>query len=701
MEIDTSAFTEEAHELLSELEDSLLELETNPTDQELIGRVFRAMHTIKGSGAMFGFDDVSKFTHEVETIFDMARNGTLPVTKALIDLTLAARDHIRALLNVAAGIGVADEAEAKRIINALKDLEAKESEEETKQSPPRWQRAEKTDLDITANKDNIEPQLFRIRFKPTLDIFANGTNPLLLLGEVRELGETNIIAHNDNLPSLAEINPEQCYTSWEIFLTTIEGENAIEDIFIFVTDDCDVNIRLLDRENSVAAEPQKLGDILVQRGDVSKDTVENAVKPLGDRLVEAGAVSSTHVKAALEEQKAVKEKLEQKKRKESSNTVRVPAEKLDNLVDLVGELVTVQARLNQISLSGGNHDIQVLAEEVERLTGELRDNTMSIRMLAIGSTFNKFKRLVRDLAKDLGKQIELTTEGAETELDKNILEQLNDPLVHIIRNSVDHGIESPEERIAIGKPPMGNIHLAAIHSGANVLIRIKDDGAGLNPDLIRQKAIENGTISMDSELSDKEAFQLIFGAGFSMAKQVTKVSGRGVGMDVVQRSIENLRGSIDVASTIGKGSTITLKLPLTLAIIEGLLIKVGDESYILPLAAVEECVELLAEDKKNTHGRHVINVRGEVVPYIRLRDRFLVEGKPPDVEQVIISQVNESRVGFVADDVIGQHQTVIKSLGKNFQLSEEFSGATILGDGSVALIIDLAKMVRLVELEEN
>ncbi|MBF0380455.1 MAG: chemotaxis protein CheA [Magnetococcales bacterium] len=701
MEIDTSAFTEEAHELLSELEDSLLELEASPADQELIGRVFRAMHTIKGSGAMFGFDDVSKFTHEVETIFDMARNGTLPVTKTLIDLTLAARDHIRALLSVAAGEGVADEVEAKRIISALRELETSGSDDETEESPEPQSVQQDTVTDLIAAPNSKEPQLFRIRFKPTKDIFANGTNPLLLIGEVIDLGDTNIIAHIDNLPELQDIDPEQCYTSWEIFLTTTEGENAIEDIFIFVSDDCEINIRLLDRENNVTTEPQKLGDILVQRGDIAKDTLDNAVKLLGDRLVEAGAVSATHVKAALEEQKAVKEKREQKKKKEASNTVRVPADKLDNLVDLVGELVTVQARLNQTSLSQDNHDLQVIAEEVERLTGELRDNTMSIRMLAIGSTFNKFKRLVRDLSKDLGKQIEMTTEGAETELDKNVIEQLNDPLVHIIRNSIDHGIESPQDRIANGKPPLGKIHLAAIHSGASVLIRISDDGAGLNPDLLRQKAMENGIIPTDSELSDKEAYQLIFGAGFSMAKKVTKVSGRGVGMDVVRRSIDNLRGTVDVASTMGKGTSITLKLPLTLAIIEGLLIKVGDEQYVLPLAAVEECVELLTKDVESSHGRHVINVRGEIVPYIRLRDRFEVEGERPQVEQIIISEVNENRIGFVVDDVIGQHQTVIKSLGKNFQHSPEFSGATILGDGSVALIVDLGKMVRFVEFEEN
>ncbi|MBF0448523.1 MAG: chemotaxis protein CheA [Magnetococcales bacterium] len=693
VEIDTSAFTEEAYELLSELEDSLLELEENPTDQDLIGRVFRAMHTIKGSGAMFGFDEVAEFTHEVETIFDLARNGTIPVTKVLIDLTLAARDHIRSLLDAAAGGGPADQVEAQRIIVGLRALDPSNS---GKPAPTTAGSAKKAEQNAEDG-----PQLYRIRFKPHPEIFSNGTNPLLLLGEVKELGETRVVTHHDLLPELENLDPEQCHTSWEIFLTTSEGENAIQDIFIFVGEDCEVNIRLLDRESDPESGQQKLGDILVQRGDIAPEALKSALKPIGDRLIESGAVSAGKVRAALEEQNAIKQKQDQKKQAGSATSVRVPSDKLDNLVDLVGELVTVQARLNQLSNSRDNHDLQVIAEEVERLTGELRDNTMSIRMLAIGSTFNKFKRLVRDLSKELGKEIEMTTAGAETELDKNVIDQLNDPLVHIIRNSIDHGVESPSDRVAAGKPAQGKIHLAAIHSGASVLIRVDDDGAGLNADLLRRKAIEKGTIPPDSELTDKEAYQLIFGAGFSMAKTITNVSGRGVGMDVVRRSIDNLRGTIDVSSTLGKGTSITLKLPLTLAIIEGLLIKVGEELFVLPLAAVEECVELSAQDVTNAHGRHVINVRDEIVPYIRLRDRFEIGGIRPEIEQIVISEVNEKRVGFVVDDVIGQHQTVIKSLGKNFEHSEEFSGATILGDGTVALIIDLGKMVRFVETEEE
>ncbi|MBF0127153.1 MAG: chemotaxis protein CheA [Magnetococcales bacterium] len=696
VEIDTSAFTEEAYELLSELEDSLLELEAAPQDQDLIGRVFRAMHTIKGSGAMFGFDAVAEFTHEVETVFDMARNGTIPVTKPLIDLTLAARDQIRSMLDAAAGGEPADEANANRIITGLRGLSSNKKGGGAAPAAPQGKTP-------TQASTSDEPNIFRIRFKPNRDIFASGTNPLLLLNELRELGECRVVAITEHLPDFDEMDPETCYTAWEIFLTAPVGENAIRDVFIFVEDECDINIRLLDRDTDLQEnhETKKIGQILMERGDVNPKALEQALQPLGDRLVQSGAVTPDRVRAALTEQQVIQDKHDKKKTTETASSVRVPSDKLDSLVDLVGELVTMQARLNQTASSLGDHTLQLIAEEVERLTGELRDNTMSIRMLTIDTTFNKFKRLVRDLSTELGKEIDLVTTGGETELDKTVIDQLNDPLVHIIRNSIDHGVESPEIRRAAGKNPVGKITLSAIHSGANVLIRVTDDGAGLDPKKLRNKGIEKGLISPDEELTDKEAFQLIFAAGFSTAAKITNVSGRGVGMDVVRRSIEGLRGSIDVTSTLGKGTTITLKLPLTLAIIEGLLVKVEAENYVLPLAAVEECVELSRDDVEKAHGRHVINVRGEIIPYIRIRDRFEIEGTAPDIEQIVISEVDEKRIGFVVDNVVGQHQTVIKTLGKNFQHSEEFSGATILGNGEVALILDLNKMVRYVEDEES
>jgi len=338
-------------------------------------------------------------------------------------------------------------------------------------------------------------------------------------------------------------------------------------------------------------------------------------------------------------------------------------------------------------------DLLLVAEEVERLVTELRDNTMSIRMLPIGNTFSKFKRLVRDLSTELGKEINLITEGEETELDKTVIEKLNDPLVHLIRNSIDHGIEAPDAREQSGKPREGTVKLTAEHSGANVLIHIADDGAGIDPEAIRLKAIERGMITAEDNLNEKELFSLIFAPGFSMAKKVTNVSGRGVGMDVVKRGIDALNGTLDIQSKMGEGATITLKLPLTLAIIDGLLVRIADAFFVLPLAAIEECVELTRQDIRKMHGRHMTHIRGEVVPYISLREVFKIPGELPAIEQIIINRIGDDRIGLVVDQVIGEHQTVIKSMGKFYRHVREISGATILGDGTVALIVDISQLV--------
>jgi two-component system chemotaxis sensor kinase CheA len=369
-------------------------------------------------------------------------------------------------------------------------------------------------------------------------------------------------------------------------------------------------------------------------------------------------------------------------------------------VDLVGELVTVQARLTQVATEGTSAVLLSIAEEVERLTAELRDNTMSIRMLPIGTIFNKFKRVVRDLSQNLGKDVELMMDGADTELDKSVIEKLHDPLVHLIRNCIDHGIEMPGERESLGKPRHGTVRLSAAHSGAHVLIRIEDDGAGINVDAIRRKGIEKGMIAPDAELSEKDLFTLILAPGFSTAKEVSDVSGRGVGMDVVKQAIEALRGTIEISSRRNTGTVITLSLPLTLAIIDGFLTKIGGDHFVFPLSLVDECVELSSSLAK-TGERDLLNVRGEIVPYVKLRERFAVKGEHPAIEQVVIAKVDNARVGFVVDHVIGGHQTVIKNLGKMYKGVEGISGATILGDGSVALILDVPKLIQTVEREET
>jgi two-component system chemotaxis sensor kinase CheA len=692
------AFIEEAYELLAELETALIELEEIPDEQELIGRVFRALHTIKGSGGMFGFDRVAAFTHEVETVFDLVRNGEMTVTKELIDLTLSARDQIRIMIDTP---DEANEDKGNEIILGLKKLTPGRDKGDNSE-------AGKVKTDPSEGEQQEGDITYRIQFKPDQHIFTKGINPLLLLNELRALGNCKVLAYTDAIPDLNNIKPEECYTYWDVIITTDKGINAIKDVFIFIEDNCKLVVDIIDDGEKLGEEisNRKIGEILTDRGFVTKEDLDKVLsqqKRIGQMLVESDIVDSRQVEAALAEQqhiKEIKQKDQQKEQADTASSIRVASDKLDSLVNLVGEMVTVQARLSQVSAYKNDPDLLSIAEEVERLTGELRDQTMSIRMMPIGTTFSKFKRLVRDLSKELGKEIELSTEGAETELDKTVIEKLNDPMVHLIRNCIDHAIETPDIRSAIGKPAQGMIHLSAKHSGAYVLIEIVDDGAGLDADAIRAKAVEKGMVASDAELTEKEIYSLILAPGFSTAKTVTNVSGRGVGMDVVKRAIDNLRGSIGITSQKSIGTTITLKLPLTLAIIEGLLVKIRGEYFVLPLSVVEECVELTRQDIANSHGRHLANVRGEIVPYIRLREQFFIQGEPPDIEQIVIVGVEGHRVGFVVDEVIGEHQTVIKTLGRVYKDIEGISGATILGDGTVSLILDVPRLVQIAEKEE-
>ncbi len=699
MEQHIAAYREEAIELLAELESSLLELEETPDDKDLISRVFRAMHTIKGSGAMFGFDAIARFTHEVETVFDLVRNGKMAVTKELLSLTLQSRDYISALLDASSGLGEVDQARGEEIIAGLRRLEQGGRAAQPAAPPPADREPPPSGGQPVAEKSVT----WRIRFEPNRELLLCGSKPLSLINELRDLGTCQVIAHYDKIPALDGLVPEHCYLYWDIVLTTSRGEAAIRDVFIFVEDDCRISVKLID-DPSRDQEPNRLGEILVDRGDLAPETLQTVLaqqKPLGELLVASGAVSPEKVQSALVEQQQVKAVRQERGAPEGAASIRVPAEKLDQLVNLVGEMVTVQARLSQVAGMTGDPRFVSIAEEVERLTNELRNTALNIRMLPIGSTFSKFKRLVRDLSLELGKEIDMETFGADTELDKTVIEKLNDPLVHIIRNSIDHGIETPDKRLAAGKPRVGTIRLGAEHAGDSVLITIHDDGAGINREAIHKKAIELGMVSPSLELSDQEVFGYIFAPGFSMAAKVTSVSGRGVGMDVVKRGIEGLRGTIVVDSSLGSGTTITLKIPLTLAIIESLLVKIGDSHFVLPLTSVEECVELSREDVEKAHGRNVANVRGHLTPYINLRQQFGITGERPDIEQIVIVGVKGGRVGFVVDCVVGEHQTVIKPLGALYHDVVGISGATILGDGSVALILAPGDLAELAETSEH
>lgn len=687
-EMHSEAFREEAYELLAVLETSLLELEENPDDAELIGSVFRSMHTIKGSGAMFGFTDISELTHEVETVFDHIRNGSARVTKYLIDETLKAGDLIRSMLS---SEGQVDETERQNLIAGFRHMAVSIHGEQAQEI------AETSSSEIELN--NEAEKLYRIRFKPSPDIFLTGANPLHLLKELRELGTCRIVAHLCDIPSLDVMDPERCYTYWDIILSTSKGVNGIKDVFIFVEDDCQLSIDLIDDSGNSIDKPtyKKLGEILVERGDLTPEDMEIVLKNkkrFGEILVESGLAAPSKVEAALVEQQQIREVQQKRQNNESAASIRVPSDKLDILVNLVGELVTVQARLSQTASLRGDQHLAHISEEVERLTSELRDSTLNIRMMPIGATFSKFRRLVRDLSQQLGKEVEILTEGANTELDKTVIERLNDPLVHIIRNSVDHGIESPENRLAAGKPRHGTVCLTAEHSGDSVIITIKDDGAGLDKEAIRAKAIERNLITETAELSERELFALIFAPGFSTAQKITGVSGRGVGMDVVKQSIEALRGFIEITSQKGKGTIITIKLPLTLAIIESLMVKIGEEYFVMPLSLVEECLELTLADIELAHGRNLANVRGTLIPYIPLRERFHLGDSNPDIQHVVVTEIAGERIGLLVDSVIGEHQTVIKSLGKMYRDVQGVSGATILGDGSVALILDVPQLVQ-------
>jgi two-component system, chemotaxis family, sensor kinase CheA len=691
-------FKEEANELLVELESSLLELEESKDDSELISKIFRALHTIKGSGAMFGFDEISEFTHEVETIYDKIREGDLTVTKELIDLTLAARDQIKVMLDGPDNSDDEHKKNVKKLIVLFQSLLPKTQFEVDNNG-------QKTkDLENSENHLEINEITYRIRFRPLEEIFITGTNPLFLLDELKVFGECRIFAFVDKIPELENLNPESCYTYWEVFLTTTRKINDIKDVFIFVEDSCDLKINVIDHAVDDDIDYKRLGEILVEKGEISTEDLQKALKQLrkiGDVLVESGITNEANINAALLEQKHVRDLRKKRKETESKQSIRVSSDKLDRLVNLVGEMVTVQALLSQVAVEQEDSRLSSIAEEVEHLTEELRENTMSIRMVPIGSMFNKFKRLVRDLSNDLQKEINLETEGAETELDKTVIEKLNDPLVHLIRNSIDHGIEKPDIRDKANKSRVGKVSLSAEHSGANVLLKIRDDGAGIDPQVIRNKAIEKGLISPDEELSNKEVFSQIFAPGFSTAKEISNVSGRGVGMDVVKRTIDSLRGTVEIDSQKGVGTVILLRIPLTLAIIEGLLVEINNESFIIPLSIIEECIELRKSDVEKVHGRNIVNVRGEIIPFIRLRDQFAINSNFPTLQHVVITNIEGFKVGFVVDEVIGEHQTVIKSLGSVYRNVDGISGATILGDGSVALILDAPKLSKLVEIREK
>lgn len=644
-----AVFRVEAVEQLELIEAGLLDLTRNLDDKAQIDAVFRGLHTLKGSGSMFGFDQLAAFTHHCESAFDQVRKGEAPATRELIAAVLDAQGHMQALLEQPNGDHDA------MSVKLLEQLQRAVSGGVAASSAP---------VAIVPAEKSANPghRIWQLNFRLPADTMVNGTNPLGLIDELRELGDCRLKVITDGLPSLEAMDPTQLYLGWSATIVTDKARSEIEDVFIFVMDEMSMELS----DVTPAAEPELSEVAAAPEGSANEPSPAR-----DDNRAPAGDAKSQR----------------------QADNVRVPALRLDEMMDRVGELVIAQSRLSQMAGTVVDLGLRSVSEEIERLAGELRDTMMVLRMMPVASLFSRFRRLVHDLARETGKEIELVTSGEGTEVDKTVIDRLADPLVHLVRNSIDHGLELPQDRVAAGKPAVGQVSLSAHQTGSEVVITIKDDGRGIDRARVRAKAEANGLIQPGQALSDQELLQQIFQPGFSTAEKVTNLSGRGVGMDVVKKTIEALRGSIDVKSDEGSGSEIALRIPLTLAIIDGLLVRVGTGRYVIPLSAVEECLELSVEEDLRSRGRSFISLRDNLVPFLRLRELFRTGSQPDPHQKVVVISTGRERVGLVVDQIIGDHQTVIKSMSKLHDQVSSFSGATILGDGNVALILDVGHLI--------
>ncbi len=668
MEKFTEKFIEEATDNISDLESALLELESNPDSTDLVERVFRAMHSLKGGGSMFGFNKLSEFTHHLENLWDRIREGRMKVNQGLLDLTLQSVDHLKMLLKEKDDLSSDTETTHKNLTVQVMKFLGEEATEDSGNS------------NGSSNGDRDGMKTYYIYFDPDENIFDDGTNPLFLLDELNSLGQCRIIPYLERIPLLPDIDPVKCYTYWEVILATKEDENAIYDVFIFVQNQAEINVHLLSEENlfNNTSFVQKLDEVATGEKDLGFEGFKEILNNL-----------STPEESKEEETRKPGGNLN---RESTISSIRVESEKIDHMMNLVSELVTTQARLSLRAEQLGDTELEGIAENVQKLTRQLRDNAFDVALVPVETMLTRFQRLVRDLSATLNKKVNFTAEGTDTELDKNIIEKLTDPILHIIRNCIDHGIETPEERKKAGKPEEGKIRFKAFYSGASVHIQVHDDGKGIDPENIRKKAVERGLISPEASLSRKETFDLLFQPGFSTSENVTDVSGRGVGMDVVKRNLSEIRGEVEVDSEPNAGTTLTVKLPLTLSIIDGLLVQIAENKYVMPLSAVDKIYAVNHSDVVNQFNNLTV-LDGEQVPFFNLRNEFRLPESDKETEEIVAVKYNDTRVGLVVDNVVGEYQAVLKSLGKMYKELEMISGATILGDGTVALVMDTNKMI--------
>jgi two-component system chemotaxis sensor kinase CheA len=660
-------FVEEAQDLTGELENALLRLDPEHDDLPLIEHIFRIMHTLKGNSAMFGFSLIDQYTHQLETIYDLIRNGKKKLTTDLMDLTLASVDHIRNLLDEEAGQKPAVREMHEKLLNKINEIVSDNA-------------GIKEKADVKKKEDSSGLRTYYVRFQPKAEILSNGTNPLFLVEDFKGLGEYLAFPDLTRLPALKDIEPGKCYIDWEIVVATEQCQDKILEIFIFAEDNCSIEIEKLADANML--EDKAFCKRLAAAAGNGKGIGIINMKELLTASSPVKKIDNTETKNIND----VTSKLK------SISSIRVSSEKLDELINLVSELVTTQAGLSLIAEKINSKELHVLAEDVEKLTRRLRDSTFEIRLIPIENMITRFHRLVRELSHDLKKDISFITEGTDIELDKNMIEGLIDPIMHIIRNCIDHGIESTSERTRAGKQAQGTINFKAFHSGANVFIQISDDGNGIDLERVRKKAVDKGIISNDSTLSKKEILDLIFLPGFSTAQNITNISGRGVGMDVVKRKISDIRGEVSIETETGKGTTITLKLPLTLSIIDGLLVSIDNDFFVIPLSSINKCFEFRHESLTKAVNNMIFVSDGHI-PFIYLRSEFGVTSESPSLEQVVVIEHGEGRIGLAVDRVIGEYQAVLKSLGTMYSRQDIVSGATILGDGTVALVLDPNKII--------
>lgn len=675
-------FLEECRELLQGMEESLLQLETDPTNQEAIASVFRAAHTVKGSAGLFGLDRIVAFTHVVENVLDRVREGELLIDERLGALLLQSGDYLTILLD--------------NVHGELEEAQTTHGKELQEQ--------------LQAFLKKTEAESWHISLRFDLDIFRSGMDPASFLHYLETLGEITSLKTVWTLPGGAEMDPESCYLGVELRFQSEATKEAIFDVFAFIHENSLIHIlppssKAADYISLIQLLPEDdllLGEILVKIGTLTQAELEEGLalqrqvplneegRPpyLGDILVTSQMVQQPVVEAALEKQVKAQET-----RNRDSKLIRVDSDKLDQLINLVGELVIAGANTSMIAGAAGITDLVESASVLTRLVEQVRDNVLQLRMVQIGATFSRFQRLARDVSQDLGKDIDLVISGGDTELDKSVVDKIGDPLTHLLRNAMDHGIERVEERKARGKSGKGTVKLNAYHDSGCIVIEVCDDGGGLNRDRLLKKGLEKGLVQPNQTLSDREVFNLIFEPGFSTADTISNLSGRGVGMDVVRRDITALRGTIEIESEEGIGSTFRIRLPLTLSIIDGFLVEIGNASYVAPLDLVVECVDLSELDRESLLERNYLNLRGEVLPFIRLRELFGQHNDKVRRENILVVRFGGKKAGLLVDELQGEIQTVIKPLGRIFERLRGIGGSTILGNGKVALILDVPALI--------